>query len=78
MALRGRQKYEKGIFVDYRLMISGVASAEPTEVTKGTLKITGVIEAKLEGVPKTVIYRKHKSGKHTVYIVLEKENTEGQ
>ena len=34
--------------------------------------------AKLKGVPKTVIYRKHKSGKHTVYIVLEKENTEGQ
>ena len=60
------------------VMISGVASAEPTEVTKGALNITGVIEAKLEGVPKTVIYRKHKSGKHTVYIVLEKENIEGQ
>ena len=28
------------------VMISGVASAETTEVTKGTLKITGVIEAK--------------------------------
>ena len=28
------------------VMISGVASAEPTEVTKGALKITGVIEAK--------------------------------
>ena len=55
------------------VMISGVASAETTEVTKGTLKITGVIEAKLDGVPKTVIYRKH-----TVYIVLEKENIEGQ
>ena len=60
------------------VMISGVASAETTEITKGALKITGEIEAKLEGVPKTVIYRKHKSGKHTVYIVLEKENTEGQ
>ena len=34
--------------------------------------------AKRKGVTKTVIYRKHKSGKHTVYIVLEKENIEGQ
>lgn len=60
------------------VMISGVASAETPEIANGSLKITGVIEAKLDGVPKTVIYRKHKSGKHTVYIVLEKENIEGQ
>lgn len=55
-------------------MFSNITSAEVPETATGTLNITGVIEAKLDGMPKTVIYRKHKSGKHSVYLEIEKED----
>ena len=61
-----------GVFVLF--LFNGMASAEVPLGTTGTLKITGVIEAKLDGVPKTIIYRKHKSGKHSVYLEIEKED----
>ena len=54
------------ILVAMFLLVS-VASAEEVVATNGLLKIDNVIEAKLDGVSKTIIYRKHKSGKHSVY-----------
>ena len=55
-------------------LLASVASAEEVVATNGLLKIDNVIEAKLDGVPKTIIYRKHKSGKHSVYLEIEKED----
>ena len=55
------------ILVAMFLLVS-VASAEEVVATNGLLKIDNVIEAKLDGVPKTIIYRKHKSGS-TQYIL---------
>ena len=54
-------------------LLVSVASAEEVVATNGLLKIDNVIEAKLDGVPKIIIYRKHKSGKHSVYLEIEKE-----
>ena len=59
------------ILVAMFLLVS-VASAEEVVATNGLLKIDKVIEAKLEAVPKTIIYRKSKKGEHTIYIKFEK------
>lgn len=61
------------MFLVAMFLLVGVASAEEVVATNGLLKIDNVIEAKLDGVPKTIIYRKHKSGKHSVYLEIEKE-----
>ena len=59
------------ILVAMFLLVS-VASAEEVVATNGLLKIDNVIEAKLEVVPKTIIYRKSENGEHTIYIKFEK------
>ena len=59
------------ILVAMFLLVS-VASAEEVVATNGLLKIDNVIEAKLEAVPKTIIYRKSEKGEHTIYIKFEK------
>ena len=59
------------ILVAMFLLVS-VASAEEVVATNGLLKIDNVIEAKLEAVPKTIIYRKSKKGEHTIYLKFEK------
>ena len=53
-------------------LLASVASAEEVVATNGLLKIDNVIEAKLEAVPKTIIYRKSEKGEHTIYIKFEK------
>ncbi len=65
------------ILVAMFLLVS-VASAEEVVATNGLLKIDNVIEAKLEAVPKTIIYRKSKKGEHTIYIKFEKSTDSKQ
>ena len=65
------------ILVAMFLLVS-VASAEEVVATNGLLKIDKVIEAKLEAVPKTIIYRKSKKGEHTIYIKFEKSTDSKQ
>ena len=54
---------------------TGISSAEPVTATSGVIKIENVLEAKLEAVPKTIIYRKNKKGESTLYIKFEKVET---
>ena len=65
------------ILVAMFLLVS-VASAEEVVATNGLLKIDNVIEAKLEAVPKTIIYRKSEKGEHTIYIKFEKSTDSKQ
>lgn len=51
---------------------TSVAGAEPVVFEGGLLKIDKVIEAKLEAIPKVIIYRKNGKGESTIYIKFEK------